>query len=114
MLDAGNVLITDADGTIEAIMPIADAGDDIQYFNNILCPGFVNAHCHIELSHLKGKIPERTGLVDFVQQVMKQRTVAEDEKAFLTVLVFDEIERFVDGNAVNPGFECRFLGEIFE
>lgn len=81
MLDAGNVLITDADGTIEAIVPIADAGDDIQYFNNILCPGFVNAHCHIELSHLKGKIPERTGLVDFVQQVMKQRTVAEDEKA---------------------------------
>ena len=81
MLGAGNVLITDADGTIEAILSTADAGDDIQYFNGILCPGFVNAHCHIELSHLKGKIPGRTGLVDFVQQVMKQRTVAEDEKA---------------------------------
>jgi predicted amidohydrolase YtcJ len=25
-----------------------DGGDDIQHFNGMLCPGFVNAHCHLE------------------------------------------------------------------
>ena len=50
-----------------------DAGDDVRAFNGILCPGFVNTHCHLELSHLKGVIPEGTGLVEFVQQVMSKR-----------------------------------------
>ncbi|HRB30008.1 MAG TPA: amidohydrolase family protein [Ferruginibacter sp.] len=81
LLGPGHVLLTHADGTILEIAKIENAGDDIQYFEGILCPGFVNAHCHIELSHLKGKIPEKTGLVEFVQQVMKLRHVTEEEKA---------------------------------
>ena len=28
--------------------------EKIETFDGILCPGFVNAHCHLELSHLKG------------------------------------------------------------
>ena len=27
----------------------------LEIFKGILCPGFVNAHCHLELSHLLGK-----------------------------------------------------------
>ena len=26
----------------------------IEVFNGIICPGFINSHCHLELSHLKG------------------------------------------------------------
>jgi aminodeoxyfutalosine deaminase len=76
MLPQGNVLITDATGVVTDIIDIKDAGDDIQFFNGLLCPGFINAHCHLELSHLKGIIPEKTGLVDFVFKVITQRHFA--------------------------------------
>ena len=75
-----NVLIIQENGIVESIIDERDAGEGIGYFDGILCPGFVNAHCHIELSHLKEKIPQHTGLVNFVQTVMKDRTASEEEK----------------------------------
>jgi aminodeoxyfutalosine deaminase len=68
------VLVTQANGTIEAIIDQKDAGEEVQHLNGIICPGFVNAHCHIELSHLKNKIPQHTGLVDFILDILKLRT----------------------------------------
>src|SRR5690606_12058696 len=34
----------------------------IESFKGSLIPGFVNAHCHLELSHMLGVIPQKTGL----------------------------------------------------
>jgi aminodeoxyfutalosine deaminase len=73
MLPQGYVLITTADGTITEITAIENAGDNIEAFNGILTPGFINAHCHLELSHLKGIIAEGTGLVDFVFNIITRR-----------------------------------------
>ena len=70
-MDEQVVLITTTDGTVEEIVPFEHAGDDIQHLNGILCPGFINAHCHLELSHMKGHIPKHTGLVDFVLKVVE-------------------------------------------
>ena len=50
-----------------------------RYLKGILSPGFINCHCHLELSHMKGMIPEGTGLIEFVTQVMKDRHLPEDE-----------------------------------
>lgn len=72
------VLIADADGAIRDIVPIADAGDDIEQVSGILCPGFVNAHCHLELSHLKDAIPPHTGLPDFLYRVVNLRSLPEE------------------------------------
>jgi cytosine/adenosine deaminase-related metal-dependent hydrolase len=77
-LGESNVLITSADGTIEAIVPVSEAGEDVEYHPGILSPGLVNCHCHLELSHLKGLIPKNTGLVDFVIGVMQQRNFPEE------------------------------------
>jgi aminodeoxyfutalosine deaminase len=79
MLDENSVLITDTTGNIEAIVSKEEAGEDVQSLAGILCPGFINAHCHLELSHLKGCIPEKTGLVDFVLQVVQQRHFPDEE-----------------------------------
>jgi aminodeoxyfutalosine deaminase len=73
------VLITTAEGVIEAIVPESEAGDDIQKVDAIISPGFVNCHCHLELSHMKGRIPEKTGLVDFVWKVVTERHHPEEE-----------------------------------
>mgnify|MGYP000485766182 FL=1 len=74
------VLIIQDNGIIESIVDETEAGDNIEFYDGILCPGFINAHCHIELSHLKGKIPQHTGLVNFVQTVMQERTAGAEEK----------------------------------
>jgi cytosine/adenosine deaminase-related metal-dependent hydrolase len=83
MMKEGLVLVTDPGGTIVEIVEETEAGDDIEDVVGILSPGFVNAHCHIELSHMKGMVPEHTGLVDFVQQVMSNRygSSAEEKTA---------------------------------
>jgi len=75
------VLITTTDGTIEGIIPANEAGEDVETYSGTLTPGFVNCHCHLELSHMKGKIPERTGLVDFVFKIVSERTASENEIA---------------------------------
>lgn len=67
------VLITNAAGDIVELVDEKDAGDEVEMLNGILCPGFINAHCHLELSHMKGLIEEGTGLVDFVYQVITRR-----------------------------------------
>lgn len=51
----------------------------IQHYQGAIIPGFVNTHCHLELSHLKGHIAERTGLPGFIKQILAQRQQPEEE-----------------------------------
>lgn len=67
------VLVTDPQGEIVDILPVSEAGEDIAFFSGILSPGFINCHCHLELSHMKGIIPEKTGMVEFLIRVIQQR-----------------------------------------
>lgn len=73
-LPEGSVIETDEEGTIYAIhqQGIIPA-EKINFYEGILCPGFVNAHCHMELSHMKGVIGEGNQLVPFLQGVMTGR-----------------------------------------
>jgi len=76
-MEAGDrVLITTDEGVVQDVVPAAEAGGDIEVFGGVLSPGFVNCHCHLELSHMKGVLPERTGLVDFLISVIRQRGAA--------------------------------------
>ncbi len=95
LLDHQNVLITDEHGKVIEIIDEKNAGDDIQLFYGILSPGFINCHCHLELSHMKGLIPEKTGLVDFVFSVVTQRHFPEDE--ILDAIATAEDEMIANG-----------------
>ena len=74
----GVVLITDANGTIVDLVVESSAGDDIEQVPGILCPGLINAHCHLELSHMKGLIPPGSGLIDFLLTVITKREFPPD------------------------------------
>ena len=78
MLDSNWVLVTTDDGIIMDVVNVSDAGADVRVFEGILSPGFINCHCHLELSHMKGLIPENTGLIQFVSHVMRDRNLVEE------------------------------------
>src|SRR5688572_29008274 len=80
-LNDQHVLVAGASGDIEAIVPLPEAGEDVEQLTGILSPGLVNCHCHLELSHLKGFIPENTGMVDFLLAVLQHRDWAPEKIA---------------------------------
>jgi aminodeoxyfutalosine deaminase len=106
-----SVLITTDDGTVQDVAPAAVAGEDVVYMAGMLCPGFVNCHCHLELSHMRGVIPEGTGLVDFLGAVIKRRggraiDTGDQQDPVLAAIAAAEQE-MLDGGIVAVGDICN-------
>jgi len=106
-----HVLVTDEKGTVEAIIADAEAGSDLQALPGILAPGFVNAHCHLELSHMKGAIEPHTGMIDFLLGVMGRRFVQED--TILQAIADAETAMFQNG-IVAVGDICNTTHTILQ
>lgn len=51
--------------------------DEVEKHDGVIVPGFINSHCHLELSHLKGQIPKDLKLIEFVKTVLKSRNADE-------------------------------------
>jgi aminodeoxyfutalosine deaminase len=76
----GGVLALQEDGMISGVFlpgetPVPDS--EIQKLHGILCPGFINTHCHLELSYLLGKINNGSSLDDFISQVEQEKKKAD-------------------------------------
>jgi cytosine/adenosine deaminase-related metal-dependent hydrolase len=70
------IVCTEDDGTI---ISVEDSGGilserhSVEFYNGIIVPGFVNCHCHLELSYLKNEIPAGSGLASFLMAVNSLR-----------------------------------------
>lgn len=76
----GIVAVKD-DGCIDGIFVAGQLSENllIEKHEGILCPGFVNAHCHLELSYLKGKIEKHTSLTGFIAALLNERNKQASE-----------------------------------
>lgn len=104
-LFSGNkVLVSDPQGKILDIIHREDAGDDVQDIEGLICPGFINAHCHLELSHMKGMIGEGQGMAGFISSLMIQRFA---QKQRILQAIAEAEEEMVNNGIVAVGDICN-------
>jgi cytosine/adenosine deaminase-related metal-dependent hydrolase len=94
----GIVTVDDA-GTILALDDGLNTSDTnhikIEKLSGIICPGFINTHCHVELSHLKGKTTPKKGLVSFIKEVQTLRDI--DEQTIASAAEAADAEMYNNG-----------------
>ena len=77
----GYVEYDENDGTV---ISVGACSEDETVLPGAIVPGFVNAHCHVELSHLHKKFRKGTGMAGFIDQINELRDWAgNDVKARL-------------------------------
>lgn len=90
------IVEVDENGLITAIIDPGSAPVELastEFHNGIIVPGFVNAHCHTELSHLKGKTAKGGGMAEFVKQVKELRGENTDAAENDTALALSDMYR---------------------
>ena len=91
-LSNGSVLVIDDNHMIADILDSTKINEEnIEHFDGIICPGFINTHCHLELSHLKNTIDSKTGIVNFALDVIKKRNLASIEEQNEAMLFADKL-----------------------
>jgi len=120
MLAGDPVLVIGNNHLLKDIVPeSAVEKDNIEQLEGILMPGFVNAHCHLELSHLKALVPQHTGLPEFARQIIIRRSkfskdeITEHAKAADAAMWQNGIVAVGDISNGNDSFFTKTQSKIF-
>ncbi len=65
-------------------------GNDVERYNGILLPGFINAHCHLELSYLQNQFVHQRGMVFFLKQMIEKKNLYDREFIIQKASEWDE------------------------
>ncbi len=80
-LDPNSVLVFDDNGLfVEGVDISAVKNSQLEHHKGVITPGFVNSHCHLELSHMLNMIPQKTGFLDFAKNIMSRRNSVSIEQ----------------------------------
>ncbi len=96
-----------------------DRMPQVEFYDGVLCCGFVNVHCHLELSYLKGAIDEGCGHGEFARQMGLQRNRATHDERIAAATAADRAmwEEGIDavGDIVNgnESFKVKSQSRIY-
>lgn len=66
----GTIVVDDNGKVLELLN---EKHNDSIHYSGAIIPGFINTHCHLELSYLKKTMPEQTGLDVFIRDIERKR-----------------------------------------
>ena len=64
---------------------------NLEFYNGVIVPGFVNSHCHLELSDLKGKLKQGLTHPGFIQEMVKFKKSHTIESTNKTAFLEDDL-----------------------
>ncbi len=104
-------IITDV-GTFHEIAA-RNTGEIIDLGEQALLPGLINAHCHLDYTILRGKIPAQSSFTDWIRRI-NERKAALSEEDYLASIAdgFAEAKRFGTTSIVNLEACPQLIGKI--
>lgn len=94
-------IVIDDKGVILDLVPFSGTNlSEYEYYPGMLSPGFINSHCHLELSHLKNKFQTGLKLIPFLRNVVQQR---ESDPDFIAQCIKDADNEMLSEGIVAVG-----------
>lgn len=111
------ILVLDDSGRVKEVAA-RNAYPDPEIYSGALVPGFINAHAHLELSHLKGQISEKKGMTGFISEIVAKRIQFNGMQVQAAILAADEemrqngIVACGDISNTHDSFDCKRKSRI--
>lgn len=114
----GYVLFNDNNEVVE-VGQLDGECPDTEFYSGILCPGFTNAHNHVELSHLVGAFEQATGMSGFINQINALRNTVDKEgriKALeqqMEKMYREGVSAMADISNCSESFDCKAKSPMY-
>lgn len=116
----GVIIVGDNGGILDLLDPLQHKinWEEVEQHQGIICSGFINTHCHLELSYLKGKIAGRQQLAGFIKELVNVRENFTDNERKIAI---EEAEQEMITNGIvavgdisngNTSFHQKAKGNI--
>lgn len=109
----------DSSGEIISIGKLDGEIESTEFYNGIIVPGFINSHCHIELSHLKDAFTQESGMAGFIRQINKLRLSVDENdrkealKNQMQILYDQGVSAMADISNCNESFEIKSKSQVY-
>ena len=109
----------DNDGTVIRTGKSEDTDGGEEILDGLIVPGFVNSHCHLELSYMKGLFRRGTGMAGFIDQInalrdkKPRKEKLEDIGHWMDVLWERGVSAMCDISNCDDSFEIKSEAPLY-